>query len=109
MDGWFLLSDVLTRLPLSIIVKAVKVSETCPELWKYLHHPVRKHFLIKNLPLSVRQIFFDRKYQLSTIYNDFRRLCFIGTIINNNNFIERLNISGMFDCSKSSSIRLPTT
>lgn len=78
MPGWFLISDILIRMPLSVIVKTVRIGKTCPELWKYLHHPIRKHFLVKDLPLCVRQVIFNRKHQMSSLYNEFRRLCFIG-------------------------------
>lgn len=77
MPGWFLISDILIRLPLSVLVKIVKV-ETCPELWTYLHHPIRRHFLVKDLPVQVRQIFFNRKNNMASLMYEFKRLCFIG-------------------------------
>lgn len=76
--GWLIMSDLLVRMPLSLYVKILRVGGTSPELWQYLHHPVRKHFLIKDLPFSVRQCLFNRKHYFNSFYHDIKRLCFIG-------------------------------
>lgn len=51
-EGWALMCDVLLRLPLSIFVKVHNITFVIPELEHYLNHPIRKHYLIKNLPVS---------------------------------------------------------
>jgi len=51
-DGWALMCDVLLGMPLSIFVKVHNITFIIPELDYYLNHPIRKHYLIKNLPVS---------------------------------------------------------
>lgn len=56
--GWTLFCDVLLGLPLSIFVKVHNIRFMIPELEHYLNHPIRKHYLVKDLPVSSRQ--YDR-------------------------------------------------
>lgn len=77
--GWCLLSDFLLRTPLSIFVKISKVGVNSPELLEYLHHPIKKHYLVKDLPFSIREALLCSKTQpFGSIHYDFRRLCFLG-------------------------------
>lgn len=50
-EGWALFCDVLLGLPLSIFVKVHNISFAIPELEHYLNHPIRKHYLVKDLPV----------------------------------------------------------
>lgn len=52
--GWTLMCDVLLGLPLSIFTKIHNITFVIPELEHYLNHPIRKHYLVKNLPVSLR-------------------------------------------------------
>lgn len=54
-EGWALMCDVLLGLPLSIFVKVHNITFMIPELNYYLNHPIRKHYLVKNLPVSLRK------------------------------------------------------
>lgn len=54
-EGWALMCDVLLGLPLSIFVKVHNITFTIPELEHYLNHPIRKHYLVKNLPVSLKE------------------------------------------------------
>lgn len=54
-EGWALMCDVLLGLPLSIFVKVHNITFIIPELEHYLNHPIRKHYLVKNLPVSLRE------------------------------------------------------
>lgn len=53
-EGWTLMCDVLLGLPLSIFTKVHNITFVIPELEHYLNHPIRKHYLVKNLPVSLR-------------------------------------------------------
>lgn len=53
-EGWALMCDVLMGLPLSIFVQLYNIKYAIPELDRYLSHPIRKHYLVKNLPVSLR-------------------------------------------------------
>lgn len=46
--------DVLLRLPLSIFLHLVNVNYEVVGLDEYLSHPIRKHYLLKHLPPTIR-------------------------------------------------------
>lgn len=52
--GWTLMCDVLMGLPLSIFVQLHNINYIIPDLECYLSHPIRKHYLVKDLPVSLR-------------------------------------------------------
>lgn len=52
-EGWALMCDILLGLPLSIFAKVHNITFIIPELEPYLNHPIKKHFLVKNLPVSL--------------------------------------------------------
>ncbi|XP_031843956.1 general transcription factor 3C polypeptide 1 isoform X2 [Nomia melanderi] len=79
-EGWTLMCDVLLRLPLSIFVKLHFVSFVIPELDEYINHPIRKHYLVRELPPEVRNsLLYARKY-IFNIHETMTRLCYIGLI-----------------------------
>ncbi|KAL3287444.1 hypothetical protein HHI36_001915 [Cryptolaemus montrouzieri] len=79
-NGWALLCDVILAIPLSLWVKLFNTTLECPELYAYMEHPVRKHYLIKDIPLEFRHvIMFKRKY-LPNAVELLYRLCFIGLV-----------------------------
>lgn len=53
-EGWALMCDVLMSLPLSIFVRVYNIKYIIPDFDHYLSHPIRKHYLVKNLPVSLR-------------------------------------------------------
>ncbi|CAK9821586.1 General transcription factor 3C polypeptide 1 [Anthophora retusa] len=78
--GWTLMSDVLLRLPLSIFLKIHYVSFVMPEIDKYVNHPIRKHYLVKDLPVDIRNsLLYARKY-IFNIHETMTRLCYIGLV-----------------------------
>lgn len=79
-NGWCLMSDLFVRLPLSIFIQMVNVSYEISDLEQYLSHPIKKHVLVKNLPLPIRKrLTIARKYIFS-IHELVVRLCYIGLI-----------------------------
>ncbi|XP_076473341.1 general transcription factor 3C polypeptide 1 isoform X2 [Bombus vancouverensis nearcticus] len=78
--GWTLMCDFLLRLPLSIFLKIHYVSFTIPEMDKYINHPIRKHYLVRDLPVDIRNsLFYARKYVFH-IHETVTRLCYIGLV-----------------------------
>jgi hypothetical protein len=78
--GWCLMCDVLLRLPLSIFVKLVNITFELPGLQEYLTHPVRRNFLIRALPLHLRnKLLFQRKY-IFAVHEVACRLAYIGAL-----------------------------
>ncbi|KZC03777.1 General transcription factor 3C polypeptide 1 [Dufourea novaeangliae] len=79
-QGWALMCDVLLRLPLSIFLKLHFISFVIPELDKYMNHPIRKHYLVRELPTDIRNsLLYARKY-IFNIHETVTRLCYIGLI-----------------------------
>ncbi|XP_076652647.1 general transcription factor 3C polypeptide 1 [Halictus rubicundus] len=78
--GWTLMCDVLLRLPLSIFLKLHYISYVIPELDDYINHPIRKHYLVRELPLEIRNtLLYERKY-IFNIHETVTRLCYIGLV-----------------------------
>eukprot|EP00092_Neocalanus_flemingeri_P000749 GFUD01000793.1.p1 GENE.GFUD01000793.1~~GFUD01000793.1.p1 ORF type:complete len:1909 (+),score=561.12 GFUD01000793.1:540-5729(+) len=79
-QGWCLMCDILLRLPLSIFVKLINQSTDVPGLQDYLTHPVRRNYLIRSLPHSMRnKMLFQRKYIFS-VHEVATRLAYIGVL-----------------------------
>ncbi|KOC70674.1 General transcription factor 3C polypeptide 1 [Habropoda laboriosa] len=78
--GWTLMCDVILRLPLSIFLKIHYISFEIPEIDKYVSHPIRKHYLVKDLPVDIRNsLLYARKY-IFNIHETVTRLCYIGLV-----------------------------
>ena len=72
--------DVLLRLPLSVFVKLVNITFEVSGLQEFLTHPVRRHYLIRSLPHSIRnKLLFQRKY-IFTVHEVATRLAYIGVL-----------------------------
>lgn len=72
--------DLLLRIPLSIFVKVINVTYDVPGIEHYLDHPVRKHFLVKDLPQSIRNVLlYGRKY-IYSFHESITRLCYVGLL-----------------------------
>ncbi|KAL6422933.1 hypothetical protein ACFW04_010439 [Cataglyphis niger] len=79
-EGWALMCDVLLGLPLSIFVKVHNITFTIPELEHYLNHPIRKHYLVKNLPVTIRNTLLHARKYIFNIHDTVTRLCYIGLV-----------------------------
>ncbi|XP_012153954.1 general transcription factor 3C polypeptide 1 isoform X2 [Megachile rotundata] len=78
--GWTLMCDILLRLPLSVFFKVHYISYTVPEIEKYINHPIRKHYLVRDLPIDIRNsLLYARKY-IFNIHETVTRLCYIGLV-----------------------------
>ncbi|KAL0120525.1 hypothetical protein PUN28_008329 [Cardiocondyla obscurior] len=79
-EGWTLMCDVLLGMPLSIFTKVHNSTFIIPELEHYLNHPIRKHYLVKNLPVTIRNtLLYARKY-IYNIHDTITRLGYIGLV-----------------------------
>uniref|UniRef100_A0A8C2U2F0 Ral transcription factor IIIC subunit 1 n=1 Tax=Coturnix japonica TaxID=93934 RepID=A0A8C2U2F0_COTJA len=78
--GWALVSDILICLPLSLFVQIVQVSYKVDGLEEFLNDPVKKHTLIRFLPMSVRQQLLYRRRYIFTVVENLQRLCYMGLI-----------------------------
>ncbi|XP_072745802.1 general transcription factor 3C polypeptide 1 [Anoplolepis gracilipes] len=79
-EGWALMCDVLLGLPLSIFVKVHNITFMIPELEHYLNHPIRKHYLVKNLPVTIRNTLLHARKYIFNIHDTVTRLCYIGLV-----------------------------
>lgn len=80
-DGWVLFGDVLLSLPLSLFVKIVSsIRHKIEGLEEYLNDKVKCHYLIRNLPVKLRNaLLFARRY-IYSIHETVKRLSFVGML-----------------------------
>lgn len=79
-SGWLLANDFLIRLPLSIFVKIYNVNFEIPGLDAILMHPIRKHYLLHYLPLSIQNELIGSRKHVFAIDEVIRRCCAIGIL-----------------------------
>lgn len=72
--------DILLRIPLSILLKVHSVPFIIPGLDHYTNHPIRKHYLIKDLPINIRNTLLHARKYIFDIHETVTRLCYIGLI-----------------------------
>ena len=78
--GWFLFCDILVCMPLSLFLQVVCLNYKLEGFDEFVNHPIRKHYLIKNLPDSLKkQLVYRRKY-ISSTYEDIQRLAYMGLV-----------------------------
>ncbi|XP_075236331.1 general transcription factor 3C polypeptide 1 [Lycorma delicatula] len=78
--GWCLMSDVLIRLPLSVFMQLIQVPYYVPELDSYLNHPIKRHLLVGNLPVKIRNCLTVARKYIFTIFEAMTRLVYIGLL-----------------------------
>ena len=78
--GWCLMCDVLLRLPLSVFVKLVNITQEIPGLQEYLNHPVRRNYLIRTLPHSIRNKLLSQRKYIFSVHEVASRLAYIGVL-----------------------------
>jgi general transcription factor 3C polypeptide 1 len=72
--------DLLLRLPLCIFVKVFNVTFIIPDLEQYLMHPVRRHYLVRHLPLCLRNTLIIARRYIFSIHEVMQRLCYVGLV-----------------------------
>uniref|UniRef100_A0A224YXQ5 General transcription factor 3C polypeptide 1 n=1 Tax=Rhipicephalus zambeziensis TaxID=60191 RepID=A0A224YXQ5_9ACAR len=80
-EGWVLFADVLLSLPLSLFVKmASSIKHKIEGLEEYLHDKVKCHYLVRSLPIKLRNaLLFARRY-IYSIHETMKRLAYVGMI-----------------------------
>ena len=79
-EGWCLICDVLLRLPLSLFLMLVNVSFVIEGLQEYIDHPIRRHYLICQLPSQIANQLLHRRKYIFSISEIATRLAFIGIL-----------------------------
>lgn len=79
-EGWCLLTDCVFRMPLSIFVKTVNIGYEIKGLDEFISHPLRKHFLVKDIPIRLQQMLFARRKFIFSLDELLRRLICIGLV-----------------------------
>lgn len=72
--------DVLIRLPLSIFVKVYNIPYVIPDLESYLDHPIKRHFLVKDISPFLRNILLKSRKYIFVIHQTITRLCYLGLV-----------------------------
>lgn len=78
--GWCLLSDCIFRMPLSIFVKVVNIAYEIKGLDEFISHPIKKHFLVKDIPLQLQKMLFARRKYITSLHDLIRRLICMGLV-----------------------------
>lgn len=76
--GWFLVSDILCRMPLSIFIRVVNFTYEIRGLDDVLSHPIKKHLLLHKLPGEIQQALFHRRKYLFNFEELLKRFCCMG-------------------------------
>ncbi|XP_063055245.1 general transcription factor 3C polypeptide 1-like [Engraulis encrasicolus] len=76
--GWALTSDILIRMPLSILVQIVHISYTVEGLEDYLNDPVKKHYLVRFLPSDMKRLLLYKRKYVFSFFETLDRLCGMG-------------------------------
>uniref|UniRef100_A0A182JAE2 Uncharacterized protein n=1 Tax=Anopheles atroparvus TaxID=41427 RepID=A0A182JAE2_ANOAO len=79
-NGWVLLADVLVRMPLGIFCSIGAFAFYSNELDYYLDHPIRRYFLIKNLPEAIQEQLFAKRRYIYAILVSVKLLCYAGLL-----------------------------
>lgn len=78
--GWCLLSDCIFRMPLSIFVKVINITYEIKGLEEIVSHPIKKHYLVKNIPVHLQQMLFARRKYIASLHDLIHRLICIGLV-----------------------------
>ncbi|XP_030759569.1 general transcription factor 3C polypeptide 1 [Sitophilus oryzae] len=78
--GWALICDVILRIPLSLITKVHCIRFYCPDLLQTLEHPIKRLYLLKDLPASVQTLFLSRRKYVHDVYDTIMRLGYCGLV-----------------------------
>lgn len=88
--GWFLLNDLIYRLPLSVFVKICNINYEIPGMDEILSHPIKKHFLVNNAPYEIQQAIFNTRKYISGIDDLLKRMCCMGLLqVGQHRFVAR--------------------
>ncbi|KAF7988582.1 hypothetical protein HCN44_001155 [Aphidius gifuensis] len=78
--GWISMTDIIYHMPLSLCLNIYNMRYVIPDLDDYFNHPIRKNYLIKDLPLPIRRaLMIDKKY-ITALHETIQLLCFIGLV-----------------------------
>lgn len=80
-DGWCLFSDVLLSLPLSVFVKVVSSLRYKIEgIEEYLQDDVKQHYLVRSLPVQLRNALLYARRYIYSIHETIKRLSYVGLL-----------------------------
>ncbi|XP_063221021.1 general transcription factor 3C polypeptide 1 isoform X2 [Bacillus rossius redtenbacheri] len=79
-QGWAIMCDLLLRLPLSLFVEIFNITYVVPNMEEYLEHPVRRHYLLKFLPLEMRNVMMVARKYIFSIHEIAQHLCYAGLL-----------------------------
>ena len=77
-QGWCLMSDIILRLPLSLFLQLVCVNYKVEGLDAYKDHPIRKHYLVKNLPDDIKRMLLNSRKYMASIYDETKKMIYMG-------------------------------
>ncbi|GBM50717.1 General transcription factor 3C polypeptide 1 [Araneus ventricosus] len=79
-EGWVYLSDIYSRMPLSLFVKIVHFNHGFPGLNQYLENEEKLHYLLKFLPQNLRNNLLNNRRFLFSTNEVIKILCYLGLV-----------------------------
>lgn len=79
-DGWALYGDILIRMPLSIFIKIYNLTENIAEVEEVMAHPIRKHYLLKDLSPALQEKLIQNRKYIFRIDEIVKHLCYVGLV-----------------------------
>ncbi|XP_072026840.1 general transcription factor 3C polypeptide 1-like [Amphiura filiformis] len=107
--GWCVIRDLLLAMPVSIFLKIVSLPIEVKGIKEYLNHPLKKHILMRHLPIGIRRQLLRGRTYLFSIQNVLILLASIGLVVLTNiNNINKDQLS-VFICKKASILDTTTS
>ena len=75
-----MICDILVCMPLSLFIQVVCLNFKLEGFDEYLNHPIRKHYLIKNLPDNLKRQLVHRRKYIFSIYEDIQKMAYMGLL-----------------------------
>ncbi|XP_053679804.1 general transcription factor 3C polypeptide 1 [Anopheles nili] len=79
-SGWVMLTDVFVRMPLVVFCSICTFSFYTKDLDHYLDHPVRRYYLLKQLPETIRMQLLKKRRYVQAVLEIVKLLCYAGLL-----------------------------
>ena len=67
-------------MPLSLFIQVVCLNFKLEGFDEFINHPIRKHYLIKNLPDNLKRQLVHRRKYIFSIYEDIQKMAYMGLL-----------------------------
>ncbi|XP_074040495.1 general transcription factor 3C polypeptide 1 isoform X2 [Leptinotarsa decemlineata] len=79
-DGWAFMCDIILRIPVSVLCKVHACFHESADLLQILHHPIKRFYLVKDLPQKVRNVLLNKRKYLYSVHECILKLSQCGLL-----------------------------